>query len=41
MNDEREGKGNEPHRRRPRYKGTHPRRYEEKYNWIPRDMQTR
>ena len=34
MNDEREGKGNEPHRRRPRYKGTHPRRYEEKYKEL-------
>ncbi len=34
MNDERAGRGNEPHRRRPRYKGTHPRRYEEKYKEL-------
>ena len=34
MSEEKVSDGNQPHRRRPRYKGTHPRHYNEKYKEL-------
>lgn len=37
-----EGQGQQPHKRRVRYKGTHPRKYSEKYKELnPKNIRTR